>query len=306
MIQHSFNRRTSADEVLAGKDLTGKTMIVTGANTGIGFEAARSLAMKGAHVIMACRNTEKGEVAASVIRQRYKDAQISVGTLDLTSFDSIKAFATTLDVNKVDTLICNAGVIHNDYRETAEGFEMTVGVCHIGHFLLTSLLLPKLQAAVQKNDAARVVMVSSESHRQPAKLNFDKLPLSQGSYAFMTAYGQAKLCNVLFANELNRRYASEGITACSLHPGTMITTGIARNTVLGTIAMKLLSPFTKNPNQGAATTVYCAAYAEVGDIGGVYFSDCAPKKMTKEAENPDVAGRLWEVSEGWCGAFGVN
>jgi WW domain-containing oxidoreductase len=299
-----FGKRSTADDVLENKGLTGKTMIVTGANTGIGFEAARSLAAKGANVIMACRNTEKGEIAASEIRQRHKDVQISIGALDLASFDSIKAFVSNLGVDQIDALICNAGVIHNDYRDTTEGFEVTVGVCHIGHFLFTSLLMPQLRAAVNNNGEARVVMVASESHRQPAKLSFDKFPLKKDNYAFMTAYGQAKLCNILFANELNRRYVSEGITACSLHPGTMITTGIARNTMLGTIAMKLLSPFTKNPNQGAATTVYCAAYADPNEIGGVYFSDCAPKKMTREAANPETAKRLWSMSEGWCGSFG--
>lgn len=306
MTQHSFNRRTTADEVLDGKDLSGKTIVVTGANTGIGFEATRSLAAKGAHVIMACRNTETGDLAVNKIREKYESASTCVKELDLASFESIKAFAAKLDIDQIDALICNAGVIHNDYRETAEGYEITVGVCHIGHFLLTSLLMPKLRAAANDKGEARVVMVASESHRQPAKLNFDKFPLTQDNYAFMTAYGQAKLCNVLFANELNRRYADEGITACSLHPGTMITTGIARNTMLGTIAMKLLSPFTKNPNQGAATTVYCAAYADVSEIGGVYFSDCKPKPMTKEAANPDTAKRLWEMSEGWCGEFGAQ
>jgi WW domain-containing oxidoreductase len=246
---------------------------------------------------------DTGQDAVQRVRRENPKAQVEMMPLDLASFESVRVFAASLTADKIDALICNAGVIHNDYRQTAEGFEMTVGVCHIGHFLLTSLLMPRLKVAAATNGEARVIMVASESHRQPAKLNFEKFPLNEDNYAFMTAYGQAKLCNVLFANELNRRYSDAGITACSLHPGTMITTGIARNTKLGTIAMKILSPFTKSPAQGAATTVYCAAYANTDEIGGVYFSDCKPKTMTSEAANPDTAKRLWGMSEEWCGEF---
>jgi WW domain-containing oxidoreductase len=290
--------------VLAERNLSGKTYIVTGANAGIGFETARALAAKSGRVIVACRSEDKADETAARIKALHADATVESGVLDLASFESIRAFVDALKIERLDGLVGNAGVIHNDYRETQEGHEMTVGVCHIGHFLLTSLLMPQLRAAAAETGDARVIMVASESHHQPAKLQFNRFLLSKDNYKFMVAYGQAKLCNVLFANEFDRRFAGDGIRACSLHPGTMVTTGIARNTALGRFAMAILTPFTKNPHQGAATSVYCAAYGDPQEIGGVYFSDCKPKKMSREAASPDVASKLWDMSEEWCGKFG--
>ena len=116
----------------------------------------------------------------------------------------------------------------------------------------------------------------------------------------MVAYGQAKLCNVLFANELQRRYGDQGMTACSLHPGTLVTTEIGRNSILMAVLMKLISPFTKTPNQGAATSVYCATYAPAVDLQGQYFSHCQNVRSSKEANDPVPAKRLWDLSEQWC------
>lgn len=296
-----FGSRTRSDTVLEGKNLSGKNIIVTGANTGIGFEAARALAAAGANVILACRSEEKGLAALATIKMKHVKAKVEFQALDLSSVTSIKAFSENLNLEKIDVIIANAGVVPTKYQETAEGIEQCVGVCHFGHFTLCKLLLPKLL----KSKDARVVMVSSESHRSPSKLNFDKFPLNKNNFAIFTAYGQAKLCNALFANELQRRYGEQGLSACSLHPGALITTDIGRNSGAFSVIMQLISPFTKNPNQGASTTVYCAAYADAEEIQGQYFSHCKKVKATKEANNPEVAKRLWELSEEFCTKHGV-
>jgi WW domain-containing oxidoreductase len=289
---HAFGSRTSADEVLAGIDLAGKNIVITGANIGIGFEAARSLAAAGARVVFACRSVEKGDNAVANAKLAHPDCLAEFVQLDLASFQSIKDFSKQLSLATIDVLICNAGLFSRQYAETSDGIEMTVGVCHFGHFLLTHLLMDRLLAA----NKPRVVMVSSESHRTPKTLNFDKFPLHQNQFSSFTAYGQAKLANILFANELQRRFADQGLTACSLHPGTFVTTNIAGDSFL----MKLISPFTKNPNQGAATTVFCAINAKQEDIAGQYYSHCKKERSTKEANNLDIASKLWALSEKIC------
>lgn len=291
----AFGARSSADDVLRGHDLSGRTAIVTGANTGIGFETARALAAAGARVILACRNRESGAAAVARIRARHPRAAAELAPLDLGSFRSIRAFDAALDADRIDLLILNAGSVSTTYLETEDGFERTVGVCHVGHFLLTRLLLPRLLAAGQP----RIVIVSSESHRHPKHLDFSRFPLGPHNYSTMIAYGQAKLCNALMARELQRRYGSQGLVACSLHPGTLVTTDIGRESGLMRILMKLVSPFTKNPSQGAATSVFAAIHQPVSDIAGRYLSDCRPRTTTPEVEDPAVAERLWTLSEQW-------
>jgi WW domain-containing oxidoreductase len=288
--------RSSTSDVLQGKDLTGRTVVITGSNCGIGFETAQALASAGAKVIFACRNIEKGEEALRRCKALHPKSELAFFPLDLASADSIKHFCSEVKDETIDTLICNAGLVPTSYQETKEGLEMTVGVCHFGHFLLTQLLLPQLLNT--KNP--RVIMVSSESHRMPAKLNFNKFPLKKTDTFFpFMAYGQAKLCNALFANELQRRYQDQGLTACSLHPGALITTSFGRDSGLLSLLFKLVSPLTKNPNQGAATTVYCASHENIAELAGKYLSHCNPVRSTKEANNPETARKLWEVSEEW-------
>ncbi|MBL4796044.1 MAG: SDR family oxidoreductase [Oleispira sp.] len=298
--------RSSTDDVLQGKDLTGRTVVITGSNCGIGFETAQALAGAGAKVIFACRNVEKGEEALRRCKALHPQSDLAFFPLDLASADSIKHFCTEVKDETIDTLICNAGLVPTNYQETKEGLEMTVGVCHFGHFLLTQLLLPQLlETKVLNTDSSkrvspRVVMVSSESHRMPAKLNFNKFPLKKtDTFIPLMAYGQAKLCNALFANELQRRFGDQGLTACSLHPGALITTSFGRDSGFLSLVFKLVSPLTKNPNQGAATTVYCASHENTEELAGKYFSHCKPVRSTKEANNPETARKLWEVSEEW-------
>jgi WW domain-containing oxidoreductase len=285
--------RSTADDVLRGVSLEGRTMLVTGANSGIGFETARSLAAAHARVLIACRNAAKGAESAAKIVAQHPHAKVTAVELDLASFKSVRRAAAELPADKLDALICNAGLFANDYQTTEDGIESTVGVCHFGHFLLAQLVKPRLRAA----ERARVVMVSSESHRYPSRLKLERFPLEARSYKPLVAYGQAKLCNVLFANELSRRWAAEGITANSLHPGSFIGTDIFRSTVAGKAISVLISPFTKSIAQGAATTVYCAASPELEGIGGRYFADCREKPMSAGARDADVAARLWTLSE---------
>jgi len=294
----TFGAQTTADEAVADLELSGQLAIVTGANSGIGFQAARALASAGARVIFACRDSAAGAAAVERTLAAHPGAIAEVGALDLGSRQSIGDFAERIDADSIDTVICNAGLFGGPYQEVDGALERTVGVCHVGHFLLVRALLPRLLA----QGGGRVVMVSSESHRSPRKLDFDRLPLTAAQYSGFVAYGQAKLCNVLFANELQRRYGAEGLTACSLHPGSMIPTNIARSSRLASLVMKLISPFTKNLSVGAATSIVCATHPHLGELAGRYFSDCRPKPASAEAQDASVAGRLWERTEEWVEA----
>ncbi|MFT7467507.1 MAG: NAD(P)-dependent dehydrogenase (short-subunit alcohol dehydrogenase family) [Candidatus Pseudothioglobus sp.] len=291
-----LNASTSASELIVGMDLSHQVVIVTGANTGIGFETARALAAAGARVILACRSAEKAQAAVDKILQLHPKSQAECLPLDLARVDSITAFGTQLNAEKIDTLICNAGLVTPTYEQTQEGIEKTVGVCHYGHFLLTRLLLPRLLKAV----SPRVIMVSSESHRSPKTLDFDCFPLTPNNFSMFKAYGQAKLANTLMANELQRRYGDQGLTACSLHPGALVTTDIGRGSLLMRGLMVLISPFTKNVDQGASTTVYCATEEDTGLIAGQYYSHCQTAKMSDEAANQQVAEKLWAISDAWA------
>lgn len=293
MTSQRFGSRTSATEITQAFSAEGKKIIVTGANAGIGFATARALAGGGAEVIFACRNLAKGESAIAQTRVMYPDCKAELRELDLSSFASIRQFARDLEWEHVDVLICNAGLFAAKYQETAEGLEQTVGVCHFGHFLLFHELLDKLQAAKEP----RLVVVASESHRTPPKLDLDNFPLPPQKYRQFTAYGQAKLANVMFANEVQRRYGADGISACSLHPGALVTTEIGNGSALTRLGMKLVSPFTKNIDQGAATSVYCALVPDVRSIQGNYFSHCQRKTASKEARNLTKSQWLWEKTK---------
>lgn len=294
----AFGGKSTAEDVLAGVDLSDRTAIVTGANTGIGYETARALATAGARVIFACRDRERGLEAVERCLSADPKAKAELGLVDLGSLASVRAFVEGLDLPRLDILVCNAGIYGGGYNETADGFERCVGICHVGHFLLFSLL----QSALERASDARVVMVSSESHRTPRRLDFGRLPLTGGNYSDLVAYGQAKLCNVLMAAEIERRFGDRGVHGYALHPGTLVTTGIGRNSMAARVLVMLTSPFTKSASQGAATSVMCAARPELAAHGGQYFSDCRPRRPSQEASQPEIAQRLWELSEGWASA----
>lgn len=289
----ALNGRSTADEVVAGVDLRGQRIVVTGANTGIGLETARALAAAGATVVLACRDGERAADAARRIRSAHPEADAQVATLDLASFRSIHAFAEQLGTAPIDALVANAGLATTDFSTTEEGIERTVGVCHFGHFLLTRLLLTRLLAA----PAPRVIMVSSESHRAPRRLDFDRFPMTAANFRGLVAYGQAKLCNVLFARALQARYGDRGLMACSLHPGTLVTTDIGRGNAFFGLLMRLVSPFTKSCNQGAATSVWAVVHEPASELAGAYLRDCGMAESTAESRDPEAARRLWERSD---------
>ena len=296
-----FGPRTSAYDVVAGRDLSGRTIVVTGANTGIGEPTASALASAGARVVFACRRRATGEAAVARARAAHPGCRAEFAELDLASFASIARFAQRLQAERIDALICNAGLWLMTWAETEEGFERTVGVCHIGHFLLARWLMPRLLAS----GTPRIVMVSSVSHRSPAQLDFDRLPMTRASFGGMAAYGQAKLCNVLMAKALQSRYGSRGLTACALHPGTLVTTDIGRSSRIAGVLMMLVSPFTKSPAQGAATSVYATVHEPASELAGQYLQDCRVARSSAEANDPDVARRLWTVSEEWVARAGA-
>ncbi len=279
-------------------DQSGRTAIVTGANTGLGFETARMLAEHGASVIIAVRDREKGKKAAARI-----SGDVSVQELDLTSLESIRAAAADLRAahSRIDLLVNNAGVMYTPKRTTADGFELQFGTNHLGHFALTGLLLDRLLPVA----GSRVVTVSSVGHRIRADIHFDDLQWER-SYSRVEAYGQAKLANLMFTYELQRRLAAHGTTiAAAAHPGVS-NTELARNTpaALRKPISWLAPVLTQTPAMGALPSVRAATDPSV--LGGQYYGPGNrgeargyPKPVVSSPASYDLATqqRLWTVSE---------
>ncbi|KAJ8041755.1 WW domain-containing oxidoreductase [Holothuria leucospilota] len=298
-----FDAYSTARGVLQGRDLSDKYAIITGANSGIGFETALSLALHGVHVVLACRNLKKANAAAAKIRAELEAAKVDVMFLDLASLRSIKQFAENYILRQwpVDMLICNAAVFGVPWQLTEDGFETTFQVNHLGHFYLIKLL----EETLIQSAPSRVVVVASESHSSN-KLDLTTLSMKKSEYWPILAYGRSKLCNVLMSYETNRRLKDKGVTCVSLHPGNMIYTGIKNNWWLWRFLFFLVRPFTKSLvrllineflNQGAATTVYCATARELEGIGGLYFNSCCPCLPSEEALSEEVAKALWEYCD---------
>ncbi len=295
----------TADDI---PDQSGKVIVITGANSGIGFEAARELARKGAHVILACRDTAKGRDAMQQILTLHPTATLEVMQLDLASLESIHRFAREFRDKGVplDVLCNNAGVMAIPRCTTADGFEMQLGTNHLGHFALTGLLLERLLEA----PAARVVTVSSTAHKI-GRINFDDLQ-GERSYSRWGAYAQSKLANLLFAYELQRRFERARARAISVacHPGYSATnlqmvgprmTGSRVEAFIMEVGNRF---FSQSAAMGALPTLYaaCAENVRGGDyIGPDGFFETAgyPKKTTSSARSHDreAAARLWEISE---------
>lgn len=295
----------TADDIPA---LGGKTVVVTGGNSGIGFEAARQMARKGAHVILACRDTGRAADALEQIRTLHPSASVEAMQLDLASLESVHRFARDFAAKSVplDVLCNNAGVMAIPRRTTAEGFEMQIGTNHLGHFALTGLLLEPLLAA----PAARVVNVSSTAHK-PGRIDFDDLQ-GEKSYRKWMAYAQSKLANLLFTYELQRRLDAAGARAISVacHPGYSATNlqAVGPQMSGSRIAARLMDLgnrfFSQPAAMGALPTLYAATSPDArgGDyIGPDGFMENYghPRKTSSTARSHDraVASRLWEVSE---------
>jgi len=272
----------------------GKVALVTGCNTGIGKETVRGLVAEGYKVYMACRDMAKCEQARDEIALDVPNTLIHCRKCDLADLESVKTFATEfLDEEKrLDVLINNAGVMWGPKLLTKQGLEMQIGVNHFGHFLLTNLLLDLLK----KSAPSRIVVVSSRAHTR-GQINFDDLN-SEKSYSTMGAYAQSKLANVLFAKELSTKLQGTGVTVNSLHPG-VINTELARNTpiVNNFVVKSMLKMFLKTPAQGAATTLHVATSPEVAEVTGKYFSDCKITRTAAQAEDVEVARKLWNITD---------
>ena len=279
-------------------DMQGKTVLITGANSGIGFEAARALAARNALVVMACRNLEKGENAVSQILAETPDAQLELRELDLASLESVRQFAEDFLVEhtRLDVLINNAGIMAVPYGVTADGLERQIGTNHFGHFLLTGLLYDLLEHTPD----ARVITVSSYAHYL-GKINFDDLN-SEKFYQKWLAYGQSKLANVLFGYELQRRSAQNSGNPLSVvvHPGYAAT-----NLQHTTWFFSMLNPLiAQSQEMGALPTLYAATSPEVK--GGEYIGPdgfLAQRgyphlaRSSPASHNEEAARRLWQVSE---------
>ncbi|XP_061191784.1 retinol dehydrogenase 12-like [Saccostrea echinata] len=296
-------RRYCAGGVCRSKArLDGKTVIITGANTGIGKETAIDLASRGARVILACRDVLRAERAATEIIAKTNNQNVAVRIVDLASLASIRKFADNINKTepKVNILINNAGIMMCPYWKTEDGFEMQFGVNHLGHFLLTNLLLDKIKSSAP----ARIINVSSLAHTRTEKINFDDIN-SEKDYDSRFAYRQSKLANVLFTRELNRRLEGTNVTANSLHPGLVLTELIRYLPQTVPAYLRIFFPlilfFAKTPKQGAQTSIYCAVEESLENVTGKYFSDCAIKEEAKAAQDDEVAKKLWEISEKMVG-----
>jgi len=297
-ITTSFGFRTTAAEVVAGVDLTGKRAIVTGASSGIGIETARALAGAGAAVTLAVRDLDAGARAAADIAAMAGREDLDVAELDLTRPASVTAFAAAWR-GSLDILVNNAGVMMSPEQRTAQGWELQFATNHLGHFALARGLHDALAAA----GAARIVVVSSSAHLF-SPVVFDDLHFRFRPYDPLLAYAQSKTAAILFAVGASARWADDGITANALNPGA-IATNLQRH-----VGGKLVTPpeRRKTPQQGAATSVLLATSPELDGIGGRYFNDGneAPTVDHRDADATGVASyaldaanahRMWDVSE---------
>ncbi len=279
-------------------NMQGRTVVVTGGNSGIGFETAAALSAMGARVLLTARNADKGRAAVAALAQRLgDDAQVQLVVFDLADLASVRRGAAEIleQAPRLDVLVNNAGLVLTERDQTVDGFEATFATNHLGPFLLTNLLLERIRASAP----SRVVNVASIAHRSaPKGIPFGDLQ-SEKHYRPMRVYGQSKLANILFTLELARRLEGSGVTANSLHPGTVRTgygaDGDARG-LLG-FGIKISSPFFLSPAKGARTSVYLASSPEVAGVSGEYFVKCTAKRPKRWAQDPDAARQLWKVSE---------
>jgi NAD(P)-dependent dehydrogenase (short-subunit alcohol dehydrogenase family) len=278
-------------------DMTGKTVVITGGNSGIGLSTAAALAGAGARVVITARDPGRAGTAVEEIGRRSGGASVERVLFDLSSLASVRAGASELleRCDRIDVLLNNAGVVLTDRRVTVDGLETTFVVNHLGHFLLTDLLLDRIKASAP----ARIVNVASTAHRGAGRgLDFDDLQ-SERAYRGMQVYSKSKLANIYFTTELARRLAGTGVTANCLHPGT-VATGYGRDGDAHgflSFGLKVIKPFILTPERGARTSIYLASSPEVAEVTGQYFARCRPARTSRLAKDHEAAVRLWEASE---------
>jgi NAD(P)-dependent dehydrogenase (short-subunit alcohol dehydrogenase family) len=311
----AFGAESTTEKVLAGVDLTGVRVLVTGASAGLGQETSRALAAHGAAVVMAVRDRAKGEAAAGAIWEQVPDADLELREVDLASLASVRQFtdAVLADGDRIDVLIANAGVMACPFGQTADGFEMQFGTNHLGHFVLVNRLTPLLVGSAP----SRLVVLSSRGH-QRADVDLDDPAFEHTPYDKWTAYGRAKTANVLFAVAFDARHAGDGVRAFAVHPGTIVTE-LGRHLQpedLDDLRSRLPGGrmIFKSVEAGAATSVWAATSRELDGRGGLYLEDCGVAQVVDEpgtggvlryAVDPARAEALWARSEKLVGeSFG--
>jgi len=284
-----FGFLSTAEQVTEGIDLTGKTALITGVNSGLGFETMRVLTKRGAHVIGAARTLEKAAEACSKV-----DGETTPVACELSEFSSVAACAESVQqmARSIDVLICNAGIMALPELNQKDGIELQFMTNHVGHFLLVNKLLDQLSVG------ARIVILSSGAHfaAPESGVEFDNLS-GERDYEGLKFYGQSKLSNILFAKELTRRYGDR-LTANALHPG-IILTNLGRHmkgVLMMIMSLRMVTEF-KSVEQGAATTCFVAANPSVEGVSGKYFDDSNEAEPLHHANDAAMAERLWDVSE---------
>lgn len=317
----TLDYQSTTEQVVEGLDLQGKTIVITGASTGLGLETARSLALAGAHIVLAARNLEKIEKAKQHILAQVNNAKLDHVLVDLSDLNSVRSAANNLLAQKlaIDVLINNAGVMACPFEKTAQGFEMQFGSNHLGHFLFTCLIAPLLKGKT----GSRVICLSSAAHKFAAP-NLEDPNYLQRPYNKWQAYGEAKSANALFALALNERLKNKGIECFSVHPG-MIATELGRHLAPEDLLMfsggkkektaeekqqtqasdkPKRSPFKTIP-QGAATSVWAATHPSLTGKGGSYCEDCQLAELSTHPSrgyaayiaDKNLAEKLWLLSE---------
>ncbi|CAL7949212.1 unnamed protein product [Xylocopa violacea] len=310
------NMRFFSSSCRSNVRLPGKTVVVTGANCGIGKETAKDLYRRGARVILACRDTNKAKEAVNDIKERCsrdsendsrnQPGELEICQLNLSDLKSVRKCAQHLlsTESAIHILINNAGTFLHPFEKTADGFETHFQVNHLSHFLFTLLLLPKIR---ESGPGCRIINVSSLAHKA-GDINFEDIN-SERSYSSIKAYAQSKLANILFTKELDNKLRAAGIqniNVYTLHPG-VVSTNLARHvdrTIFrGAESMwKIVTPFVKTAKQGSQTSIYCAVDDKVGNESGLYYDNCKAVRPSARARNPELAKKLWKYS---CEVLGL-
>jgi len=279
--------------------MQGKICIVTGATNGIGEVTALELARMGATVVIVGRNETKAKSTIAKIKEAVPSAKVEYLLADLSLMRDVKKLAEAFlaKYDRLDVLVNNAGMVFDKRILTAEGLEITFALNHMSYFYLTNLLLDTLKASGTPTQKSRIVSVSSGAH-QIGKPNFDDLQFENG-YNQFKSYGQSKMMNIMFTNELSRRLASENanVTANSLHPGAVRTGFGAGNKGVMRVLISLARPFFLTPEKGAQTSIYLASSPEVEGVSGKYFVKSKPAKTSKNADVQSDWTQLWSYSE---------
>jgi retinol dehydrogenase-12 len=273
------------------RDLSGRTFLVTGGNTGIGLATACALAKRGGRIHLACRSEQKGQAAVAAVAAEAGSDQVRFLQLDLADLASVRASAQAFLTlgEPLHVLINNAGVA-GSRALTKDGFELMFGVNHLGHFAFTTALLDCLTSS-----KARIVNVASDAHYAAKGVNFDQLRRPARGITGMSEYAVSKLCNVLFTQELARRLAGTGVTSYSLHPG-VVASDIWRRVPWPVRPLMTLRMLTVD--QGARTSLYCATSPQLAEVSGQYYDNCAEREPSPVATS-ELARQLWEHSEAW-------